>query len=41
MDGLPNGIRKAQIYFLGTKVLLTENNIPILDQYSIEQLESE
>lgn len=31
----------GQIYFLGTKVLLTENNIPILDQYSIEQLESE
>lgn len=31
----------GQIYFLGTKTLLGENNIPIIDQYSIEQLESE
>ncbi|AKH32961.1 putative copper-transporting ATPase PacS [candidate division SR1 bacterium Aalborg_AAW-1] len=31
----------GQIYFLGTKILLTENNIPVIDQYSIEQLESE
>ncbi len=31
----------GQIYFLGTKALLAENNIPVIDQYSIEQLESE
>ena len=31
----------GQKYFLGTKVLLWENNIALVDQYNIEQLESE
>jgi len=31
----------GKTYFLGTKMLMSENNIPLLDQYVIEQLESE
>lgn len=31
----------GQMYFLGTKTLLAENNIPLIKQYNIEQLESD